>query len=376
MAGMEALLAEELQDLGMAAVQERKRAVVFRADNALLYRTIVHSRLALRIHRILYTEQVWDAESLYEALASWDWSRNIRPEHTIAVDALVHSRHFPNSLFVAQKAKDGIVDRVRMRHGRRPSVDLREPDFRIQVRIEEQRLEVALDAVGSSMHRRGYRSQNLAAPLNEVLAAGLLKHAGYTGECAFADLCCGTGTLPIEAAWIAQRVAPGLHREAPVALLWKDADEGAWTDAIEAAKAIRRKAPFPIQASDRSPAAVAATRENALMAHVEQSLQIRQCRFREARPLETEGIMVCNPPYGERLATSDLQELYAGFGDAMKSHWSGWRAWLFSANIDALKAVGLKPMRRVPLRNGPLDARLYGFDLYQGSRKVAPSGGA
>lgn len=374
MAGMETLLADELKALGAAEVRERKRAVAFRADNAILYRILMHCRLALRVHRVLYTEQVNDAEELYEALASWDWSRNIRPEHTLAVDAIVHSELFPNSLFVAQKAKDGIVDRVRMRHRRRPSVDLQDPDFRIQVRIEDTRLEVALDAVGASMHRRGYRCQNLAAPLNEVLAAGLLVHAGFTGESPFADLCCGTGTLPIEAAWMVQRIAPGLHREAPAALGWKDAEPALWNDGVEEAKALRRKAPFPIQASDRSPAAMAATRENALMAGVEQSISIRQCRFDEARPSADSGILVCNPPYGERLETPDLQALYKGFGDALKTHWTGWQAWLFSANRDALKAVGLKAMRRVPLRNGPLDARLYGFDLYRGSRKEVGGG--
>ena len=370
MAGMEGILADELRQLGAVQVDEKKRAVAFRADHAVLYRVILHSRLALRVHRVLYSERVWDAEGLYEALASWDWSRNIKPEHSLAVDAIVHSPHFPNSLFVAQKAKDGIVDRVRMRHGRRPSVDLKDPDFRIQVRIEEERLEVALDAVGQSMHRRGYRCQSLAAPLNEVLAAGLLVHAGFTGQEAFADLCCGTGTLPIEAAWMAQRIAPGLFREAPSAIRWKDADPGLWADLVEEAKALGRKAPYPIQASDRSPAAMAATRENALMAGVEQSLRLRQCRFRDARPLNDSGILVSNPPYGERLEGSDLLDLYKGFGDAMKTHWAGWKAWLFSGNISALKAVGLKPMRKVPLRNGPLDARLYGFDLYRGSRKV------
>lgn len=371
LAGLEPSLAGELAGFGAVGVTERPRAVTFRADARTLARIVAGSRLALRVHRVLYRERIRGAEDLYEAVASWDWNRWISPDQTLAVDAIVHgNRAFDNTHFVALKTKDAIVDRVRMKRGRRPSVDLRRPDLRVQVRIGGPELEVAVDASGEALHRRGYRSASVAAPLNEVLAAGLLDLAGYDGQTPFADPCCGSGTIAIEAACLATRRAPVLLRqEDPALLRWPDADPAAWMDVVQEARDAVRPSPVPIQAGDVHPAALSATRENALMAGVEPALTLRRERFQDALPPSAEGVLVTNPPYGERLQPEDIERLYAAFGDALKQHWGGWRAWLFSANIDALKRVGLKPARRIPLRNANLEARLYGFELYTGSRK-------
>jgi len=370
MAGLEDALAEELRTLGAQNVAPRSRAVVFDSDQETLYRILLHSRLALRVHRILFSGEAANEDALYALVTGWDWSRVLSPEQTFAIDPVVHSQHFKHSHFAALKTKDAVVDRVRKVYGRRPSVDVSHPDYRIQLRIDRDQVELALDASGYSLHKRGYRQRTVTAPLNEVLAAGLLHLAGYTGEQAFADPCCGSGTLAIEAAMLATKTAPGLLWDYPGILHWNDANPALWERLRTAARDAIKTADYPIMASDIEGDAVSIARENAMVVGVANAISMRRRSFQEAIAPAKEGILLTNPPYGERMLPGDLEILYAAFGDALKQHWTGWDAWLFSGNRDAIKRVGLRAHRRYPMWNGAIECRLMGYALYAGTGQV------
>jgi putative N6-adenine-specific DNA methylase len=372
-AGLEPVLANELRGLGARKIREARRAVTFEGDQNLMYRALIHCRTALRIHRILLAFRAFDEEELYGGIAEYDWGRWMRPVNTLAIDPVVHSDIFRHSHFAAQKAKDAIVDRVRMRYRQRPSVDVDDPDYRIQLRIDRDRVEVALDASGDSLHKRGYRTEAGQAPINEVLAAGMLKLAGYKGERPFADLFCGSGTIAIEAGLIATRTAPGLLRESHGCMRWRDADQIAYEAAREEARMKRRRSAPIILATDKDQYGIGMTERNAKRAGLSGLIEARQGLATEVFPPASEGLLVSNPPYGERMDEEDLVGLYKALGDNFKQNWTGWSAWLLSSSKQALGAVGLRTSKRLALRNGALDCKFHRFDLYTGTKKVRPA---
>lgn len=374
--GLEEVLADELDELGAEYVEIKRRAVTFSGSLGLMYKACFQLRTALRVHRVLFNFKARHPEDLYDQIAEYDWTHWINPNDTIAIDAIVHSRYFTHSRFAAQKAKDAIVDRIRMRYRKRPDVDPDNPTYRIQLRIDEDFVELALDASGQSMHKRGYRAGRVRAPLNEVLAAGMLKLAGYNGHNNFADPFCGSGTIPIEAAMIASRTAPGLVIQQSRKFgfeYWSDFDLYQFEQVLEEAEREVIKPEYKITGSDMEPGAIRSSRENALMAGVNKYVKFEVLDALSSSASADKGLLVTNPPYGERLDTEFLDVLYGDFGTRLKHFWPGWDAWIISSDRDALKSVGLKTARRLELYNGAIPCKFHHYELYRGSKKGKPA---
>jgi putative N6-adenine-specific DNA methylase len=312
--------------------------------------------------------------ALYRCLGRTNWLKHLEPAGTLAVDPVVHGGGFTNSLYAAQVTKDAIVDQIRRRTGTRPSVDLADPDLRINLHIDRRRATVYLDASGESLHRRGYRPEAGPAPLNEVLAAGILKLAGWDAASPLADFLCGSGTLPIEAALLARRIAPGTIRRQFGYMRWKDFSQAAHdAELAEARRQELAALPFPIQGSDVDPRVLAVARENARRAGVAGDITWHVAELADAAPPAPAGTLVSNPPYDERLKSPDLVELYRRIGDVLKHRWAGYTAYILTGNREAAKFIGLKPAARVRLFNGPIECRLLKFPIYAlGPRAASP----
>src|SRR6476661_8692304 len=325
--GLEELLADELYDLGADITHVGSRAVEFIGDQRLLYNTVLWSRLAMRLLRPFAGFYAPDEKALYREVSRIDWMDFIGPGQTFAITAVVHKSTFEHSLFVAQLTKDAIVDQFRKRTGERPSVEVRNPDIRLHLRMLENEVILSMDAAGDSLHRRGYRQHTNEAPLNEVLAAGLVLLSGWDGKKPLIDPMCGSATILTEAGMMAQRIAPGLFHQGKFGFEnWYDFDENLWQQ-------LRKDAPPP---KNQPP-----------------------------------GLVITNPPYGERIgAEAQMAGLYKTIGDTLKTNFQGYDAFIFTGNLEAAKAVGLKTTRRIPLFNGPIDCRLLKYELYQGSKRA------
>ena len=379
--GLEEVLAQELIELGANDVQIERRAVRFSGDKALLYRANLCLRTASRVlvkikeYRIQSTEyrRHKPEDLLYEFVKGIEWSRLMTEENTFAIDATVYSETFRNSRFVTYRVKDAIADYWIEKAGRRPNVAVENPDLLINVHIAQETVTVSLDSSGESLHKRGYRVANTEAPINEALAAGMLLLAGWKGETDFYDPMCGSGTLLIEAALIAQNIAPGLFRKAFAFEKWKDFDADLWSEIYNDDS---RERPFEhkIYGSDASFYAIHQAAKNVKAAGVAQNVSLKQIRFEELKiengKLKIEGALVMmNPPYGERLASNkDMEELYGKIGTALKHHWTGATAWIISSNDAAMKCIGLKPSKKYRLLNGELDCQFNKYELFQGKR--------
>lgn len=367
--GLEGVLAQELTALGASAVRPVKRAVHFDGDQVLLYQANLWLRTALRILVPIHQYEASDEAALYRGMQAIAWADYLRTDQTLAVDTVVNSRTFTHSHFVALKTKDAVVDQFRQRSGRRPSVDTQAPDLRIHVHINDHTVRVLLDSSGESLHRRGYRLAGRKAPLNEVLAAGLLKLAGWVPEQPLLDPMCGSGSIPIEAALVAANVAPGLLRQRFGFQQWRDYDRDLWQALRQDARSQRQRLVAPISGRDRSPAALNAAQANARRARVESFINLTPGDFLTDPAPEQAGVLLMNPPYGERLGEADQRDFYRAIGDQFKQTYPGHQAWLISANLQALKALGLKPSHKHTLYNGPLLCKFHGYELYAGRKE-------
>lgn len=370
MAGLEELLAQELTDLGAKEVKVLKRAVSFVGDRALMYKANYLSRLALRILMPLNTFKVKNEKDLYVGVGKVNWRKYVTMEGTIAVDSLNSNSIFNNSMFVSLKTKDAIVDQFRRLYGKRPSVDTRHPDLRINVHLVEDECTISIDSSGESLHHRGYRNQADKAPINEVLAAGLVKMSGFEGQCHFVDPMCGSGTLLIEAAMVAMRMPAGYYRKEFGFEFWNDFDQQLWDQIRDDADAEIGDFEYEIVGGDRSKKAISIARENMHFARLHKDVSLLHVPMEDINPPEGPGIMVTNPPYGERLEEEDILDLYRALGDSMKSNFQDYNVFVISSNIPALKNIGLKASRRIPIYNGPLECRIFKFEIYAGTKKV------
>lgn len=369
-AGLEPVLAEEIRALGGVAVREIKRGVSFEGDDRLLYRAHYELRTALRILIPIHSFPAYNERSLYNAVREVDWSDFMRVSDTLAVDATVRSEVFRHSQYTALLTKDAIVDQFRDNTMRRPDVNTVAPTLRINIHIQGTHCDLSLDATDDSLHRRGYRRDTVDAPLNEVLAAGMVLLSGWRGENSFADPMCGSGTLPIEAAMIALNIPPqhkralfGFHR-------WPDFQQKLWQSVKkEADDRAKQSFGFPIIASDKDLRARNATAVNIMSSGLESVIQVDRMPFEKAAPPESSGTLITNPPYDERLQVDDLAAFYRSIGDGLKQRWAGWDAWLISSNREALKNVGLRASRKITLFNGALECSFQKFELYEGSEK-------
>lgn len=364
LAGLEPALAAELTAMGATQVQILKRAVSFEGDKRMMYRANYELRTALRVLEPLHQFVAHGEQQLYDGVRQVDWSRFLGVNDTLAIDPLTQGEVFRHSQYASQLTKDAIVDQFRERTGRRPSVNVEAPTVRIHLRISGSNAELLLDASGDSLHKRGYRKDTVDAPLNEVLAAGMLLLAGWQGQSTFVDPMCGSGTLPIEAALIATARAPQYLRAGFGFQKWKDYDAALWQSVKKEADARVQKNAFPILASDKDPRARNATSLNLMAAGLEEVVSVQKMPFEKLEKPAPGGLLITNPPYDERLKVEDVAQFYESIGDRLKQHWTGWDAWLISSNREALKHVGLRPEKRITLFNGSLECSFQHFPMY------------
>lgn len=370
-AGLEDVLAGELIALGAQNVQKLHRAVSFEGDKRLMYRANYSLRTALRILVPLYTFQLADEDDLYRNIYDFAWENHLKVTSTLAVDAVVTDSELTHSHFVALRTKDAVCDRFRAQNnGRRPSVDTDNPDFRISVHINGNQCDVLADSSGASLHKRGYRVSNAEAPMSEVLAAGLILLTGWDKKSNFIDPMCGSGTLLIEAALIANNFPPGMYRKEFGFMRWNDFDPGLWDTVKQEAMDEQTEFDFKILGSDISGKNLSAAHANVKSARLHKDIQLSVSAFADVRPPKNEpGIIVMNPPYGERIRTNDIIGLYRSIGDTLKQSFTGYTAWIISSDQMAIKFIGLKPARKFDVWNGPLECKFEKFELYRGSKK-------
>lgn len=375
--GLEEVVAGELRALGLAVLEVSPGLVAFKGRKEDAWRACLWLRAGRRILWPLGGFEADDADALYEGSKGLPWAEVLSPDGTFAVEASVRDSAFHHSGFVALRVKDAIADSLRDRFGRRPDVDRHDPGVRVVVHVARRAVNVSLDVSGGPLHKRGYRLRSVAAPLNETLAAGILLLGGFDGSVPFADPFCGSGTLCIEAALIATRTAPGLLHQAPFGFQrWPGFDSGTWKRLLAEADGARRRAPCAIYGSDVDPTAVAAAKANAEMACMGRGFSLSRADARDfVAPAGPSGLIATNPPYGDHTGGGeDLAGLYKAFGDALKKGCSGWRAMVLTGDGALAKVVGLRPKRRIPLFNGPLECRLLDFEMYEGSRKQTGTG--
>jgi putative N6-adenine-specific DNA methylase len=364
--GLEPVLAAELAALQASEVQPQRGGVAFAGEPALLYRANLWLRTAVRVLRPVLEADVATPEELYAAVQSVDWRQHLTPEHTIAVDCNVRDSAITHSHYAALKTKDAICDQFVAHLGRRPSVDVDDPMVKLNLHIHRNRMVLSLDSSGASLHKRGYRPIQTKAPLNEALAAALVQMTGWNPNTPFADPMCGSGTLPIEASWLALRRPPGLTRRRFCLQFWPDFDIRAWTRLRDEARdGVLARLPAPIVGTDERKDAIALAQGNARAAGVGHQVHFERKQLCDFRPPEgPPGVILCNPPYGERLGeAAELRGLYRQLGQVLQEHCRGCRAFVFTGNRELADAIGLPVRSEVALHNGPIPCRLLGYEL-------------
>lgn len=368
--GFEEILAKELQMLGAQDVEQGVRMVSFMGDKGFMYKANIALRTALKILKPIYGFRAFNEQSLYKGIQGIDWSQYLNPNQSFVVDVTLHSEQFNHSQFVALKTKDAIVDQFRDRYGKRPDVDKDYPDLRVNIHIHNDQCSVALDSSGGPLNQRGYRTATNIAPINEVLAAGMLLLSGWDGQGDFLDPMCGSGTLLAEAAMIACNIPANLNRKEFAFEKWNDWDNDLFDTITDALMKKVREFHYTIKGYDKAPSAVMKAKDNIKNANLEEYITISQEDFFRTEK-ETRGPlhMVFNPPYGERLDI-DLERFYREIGDTLKQSYPGTNAWFITANLEALKFVGLKPSRKIKLFNGKLETRFVKYEMYEGSKRT------
>ena len=369
LAGMERLLKDELLELGASEIVVVRRGIEFGADMPTLFRICLCSRFAIRVLRPVLWFEADNTDVLYEEATKWEWGSVMEASATFAVDVTVHSEYFTHSQFATLRLKDAIVDHFRTSSGIRPNVDRDNPDVRIHLHIRENQVTISLDASGRPLAKRGYRPAGAKAPLSEVLAAGLLAKAGWKPGIPLYDPMCGSGTFSVEAALWADGYPIQWHRRKFAFMDWRGFDEEVWWDVRDDLKAERQLKESIIYTSDKDFGAVSQTRAALANMELDGRAELGRSDFFKLIPRTDSGIVVINPPYGERLQVKDLDAMYASIGDRLKTYWPGFTAWIISSDYEALKRVGLKHCSRETMFNGPLECRWVGFELYEGSQE-------
>lgn len=364
--GLEEIAAVELESLGARSPEPGFCGVAFQGDLELLYRVNLWARLPFRILVQLANFRCRHAEELYGGVQEIDWERYLSPDLTLAVAATGKNRQLNHTHFTALQVKNAIVDQQRDRFGHRSNIDTQQPDVQVNVHIHRDRATVSLDSSGSSLHRRGYRPAVGKAPLKESLAAALVYLSGWQSDQAFCDPLCGSGTLPLEAALIGLKRAPGGFRDRFGFERWPEFDAALWQHLQHQAQTGELETlAAPIVGCDRDKSVIIQARTNAKNCHVADhvALQIKDLSAVEA-PADS-GIVLCNPPYGERLGRDeDLGALYKLLGDVLKQRFKGWTAFVLSGNKALAQSIGLKSAQRIPVWNGNLPCQLMKYELY------------
>lgn len=367
--GLEEVLAQEIRGLGVQDIEILNRAVRFKGDLKALYAANYRLRTALKILVEVDTFPAKNDFELYQGIQEIDWVRFLEPSMSMAVECVLFSDYFSHSQFIAQRTKDAVVDQFRDRTRKRPSVDRDNPDLLISIHIQDTKVNVLLDSSGGSLHRRGYRSQLHQAPVNEVLAAGLLLLAGWNGKGNLIDPMCGSGTFLIEGAMIAMNIQPGTFRPNFGFEKWKNFDPELFT---EVADQVEQNVHFKhrIVGSDKSVKSLQLAREGVHRSFLDKKIELVHESIENYIPPPGGGWLITNPPYDERLKVENIMGLYQLIGDRMKQHYKGYQVWIFSGNPDAMKSIGLHPSKKIAMLNGSIECSFRRYDIYEGSKKV------
>jgi len=370
--GLEGVLAEELNKLGAQDIKEGIRSVTFRGDQGFLYKANIALRTAIRILKPIRTCKVYDEEDLYEAIQKIKWEKYLDVEGTFAIGAVVNSKNFTsNSHYIALKSKDAVADYYRHKYSKRPNVDLDYPDVKIHVHIQKDWCTISLDSSGDSLHKRGYRSATNIAPINEVLAAGLVLLSGYTGDENFIDPMCGSGTILIEACMIACKIPANINRKQFAFERWKNYDEDLYFTIQDALLKKITNSHFKIMGFDKAPSAVSKAKQNIINANLDEFIGVHHVNFfNSTKEVFGNTTILFNPPYGERL-NIDINEFYKKVGDTLKHNYPNSTAWMITSDMQALKHVGLRTSKRIELKNADLDCKFVKYELYEGTRKAS-----
>lgn len=367
--GLEEVLAQELTELGASNIEIGRRMVSFTGDKAMMYRANFCLRTAIRILKPIKHFTAKTADEVYEAVKSIEWENYLDNMSSFAVDAVVFSNEFRHSKFVAYKVKDAIVDYFREKTGNRPSVRINNPDVSFNIHVAEDQCTLSLDSSGESLHRRGYRQEQVEAPLNEVLAAGMILMTGWRGECDLIDPMCGSGTIPIEAALIARNIAPGVFRKEFGFEKWKDFDQDLF-DSIYNDDSQEREFNHKIYGYDNNPKANEIATHNVKAAGVTKDVILKIQPFQQFEQPAEKSIIITNPPYGERISSGDLLDLYQMIGERLKHAFIGNDAWILSYRDECFDQIGLKPSIKIPLFNGALECQFRKYQLFDGKYKA------
>lgn len=364
--GLEPIAARELENLGATQVMPDFTGVHFEGDRRLLYRVNLWARTIFRVLVPIAEFRCTDADSLYRGVSAIDWSAYLSAEQTLAIRCTGGNEKLNHTHYSALQVKNAIVDQQRRQFGRRSSVDTANPDLQINAHIHNTRCILSLDSSGESLHRRGYRPAMGVAPLKETLAAALLELAQYDPNLPLLDPMCGSGTLPLEACLKALNIAPGLFRQEFAFMKWQDFDRPLWRQlGHEALEAQHSDLPASIWGSDADRSAIELAQTNAENCGVTDFVRLKQLELSQLEAPGDRGMLICNPPYGERLGDSqELGALYKQLGDIFKQRFKGWTAFILTGNKELAKRVGLRAARRIPVENGAIPCTLLKYELY------------
>lgn len=366
--GLEPVLAKELTQLGANDIQIGRRMVSFTGNKELMYRANFQLRTAIRILKPIKHFKAKSADDVYDEVKKIDWSKYLSLDETFSVDSVVFSDEFRHSKFVAYKVKDAIVDQFRESMGKRPNISVANPDIRLNMHIAEYDCTLSLDSSGESLHRRGYRQESVEAPLNEVLAAGMILMTGWQGDTDFIDPMCGSGTLPIEAALIAHNMAPGLFRKEYAFEKWHDFDKDLFDD-IYNDDSQEREFKHHVYGYDIDIKAVNTARLNVKAAGLTSTITIEEADFKNFTQPANKSLLVTNPPYGERISTPDLLGTYKMIGERLKHQFMNNDAWVLSYREECFDQIGLKPSIKIPVYNGSLECEFRKYQIFDGKLK-------
>ena len=367
--GLEPVLAKELTQLGANNVQIGRRMVSFTGDKEMMYRANFQLHTAIRILKPIARFKARSADEVYEEVKKIDWSKYIEKGKTFSVDSVVYSEEFRNSRFVTYKVKDAIVDQFRENTGTRPNISVSNPDIRLNIHIAEADATLSLDSSGESLHRRGYRQESVEAPLNEVLAAGMILMTGWRGETDFIDPMCGSGTLLVEAALIAHNMSPGIFRKEFAFEKWPDVDAELF-DTIYNDDSQEREFTHHIYGYDIDMKAVNTARLNVRAAGLSNDITVENADFKDFTQPKEKSLLVVNPPYGERISTPNLLNTYKMIGERLKHAFMGNEAWVLSYREECFEAIGLKPSIKIPVYNGSLECEFRKYAIFDGTMKA------
>lgn len=367
-AGLEEVLAKEIRTLGGRDIEVHSRAVSCTGDKGFLYKANFSLRTALRVMVKLDTFPIRDGNDIYEGIKKIDWSAYMSVDQTFAVRCTLSSTLFDNNLFPALKAKDAIADQFREAKGARPDVHRTDPDLEVNIFIFRGQCQVSVNSSGPSLHLRGYRKDVDKAPLSEVLAAGIVMLSGWEPHLPLVDFMCGSGTILIEAALMAARIPPGTFRDRYAFERWPDFDAELYALIREKQMDRITDSEVRIVGNELNKFVYKKAMDNIQSAGVEDMVQLNLGDFRELQHDFKRGVVIINPPYGEKLKVEDVEELYAAIGTHLKHQYAGFKAWIFTGSPEGARAIGLRPNNRIKLFNGPLECRLLGYELFEGKK--------